>query len=113
MLASLNHPNIAGTYGVEDAEGFKALVLELVDGPMLADRIARCAIPIDDALRIAKQIAEALEAAHEPGVIHRDLKPADFNRASPADCARTGRRALSNDPELGTGAVRTTRAGRV
>ncbi len=75
VLASLNHPNIAQIPGLEDSEGTKALVLELVEGPTLADRIAQGAIPLDEALPIAKQIAEALEAAHEAGVIHRDLKP--------------------------------------
>ena len=73
VLASLNHPNIGSIYGLEDADGVKALVLELVEGPTLADRIKQGPIPIDEALPIAKQIAEALEAAHEQGVIHRDL----------------------------------------
>ena len=79
VLASLNHPNIGSIYGLEEAEGgkFRALVLELVEGPTLADRIKHGPIPIDEALPIAKQIAEALEAAHEQGVIHRDLKPAN------------------------------------
>ena len=77
VLASLNHPNIGHIYGLEEAEGTKALVLELVEGPTLADRIADGPIPVDDALPIAKQIAEALEAAHEQGIIHRDLKPAN------------------------------------
>ncbi len=77
VLASLNHPNIGLIYGLEEAEGTKALVLELVEGPTLADRIAEGPIPIDEALPIAKQIAEALEAAHERGIIHRDLKPAN------------------------------------
>ena len=78
ILASLNHPNIAAIYGIEEAEGTRALVLELVDGPTLADRITKGPIPLDEALPIAKQIAEALEAAHEAGVIHRDLKPANI-----------------------------------
>ena len=78
ILASLNHPNIAAIYGIEEAEGTRALVLELVEGPTLADRIGKGAIPLDEALPIAKQIAEALEAAHEAGVIHRDLKPANI-----------------------------------
>ena len=78
VLASLNHPNIGSIYGLEEAEGVKALVLELVEGPTLADRIKQGPIPIDEALPIAKQIAEALEAAHERGVIHRDLKPANI-----------------------------------
>ena len=78
VLASLNHPNIGHIYGLEEAEGQRALVLELVEGPTLADRIAQGPIPLDEALPIAKQIAEALEAAHEAGVIHRDLKPANI-----------------------------------
>ena len=78
VLASLNHPNIGHIYGLEEAEGTKALVLELIEGPTLEDRIKRGPIPVDEALPIAKQIAEALEAAHEAGVIHRDLKPANI-----------------------------------
>ncbi len=78
VLASLNHPNIAQIHGIEEDEGTRALVLELVEGPTLADRISRGPIPLDEALPIAKQIAEALEAAHEAGVIHRDLKPANI-----------------------------------
>ena len=77
LLASLNHPNIGAIYGLEDVDGVRALVLELVDGPTLADRIAQGPMPIDEALPIARQIAEALEAAHERGIIHRDLKPAN------------------------------------
>ena len=77
MLASLNHPNIGSIYGLEEADGVRALVLELIEGPTLADRIKQGPIPIDEALPIARQIAEALEAAHEQGVIHRDLKPAN------------------------------------
>jgi Tol biopolymer transport system component len=77
LLASLNHPNIAAIYGLEEAGGIRALVLELVEGPTLANRIAAGAIPIDDALPIARQIADALEAAHEQGIVHRDLKPAN------------------------------------
>ena len=79
VLASLNHPNIGHIYGLEEAEGgkFRALVLELVEGPTLADRIAEGPISVDEALPIAKQIADALEAAHEQGIIHRDLKPAN------------------------------------
>ena len=77
VLASLNHPNIAAIYGLERSGATTALVMELVDGPTLADGIAQGAIPVDEALPIAKQIAEALEAAHEQGIIHRDLKPAN------------------------------------
>src|SRR6266513_1850096 len=76
-LASLNHPHIAGIYGLEESNGVRALVMELVDGEDLSQRIARGAIPLDEALPIARQIAEALEAAHEQGIIHRDLKPAN------------------------------------
>ena len=78
VLASLNHPNIAAIYGIEDTTSAKALAMELVEGPTLADRIANGPISIDEALPIAKQIAEALEAAHEQGIIHRDLKPANI-----------------------------------
>ena len=78
VLASLNHPGIAAIYGIEKSEDTQALVLELVEGPTLADRIAKGPIPVDEALPIARQIAEALEAAHEAGVIHRDLKPANI-----------------------------------
>jgi serine/threonine protein kinase len=77
-LASLNHPHIAAIYGLEDSDGASALVMELVEGEDLSRRIASGAIPIEEALPIAKQIAEALEAAHEHGIIHRDLKPANI-----------------------------------
>ena len=78
VLASLNHPNIAGIYGLEESDGVRALVLELVEGDDLSQRIARGALPFVDALLIAKQVAYALEAAHEQGIIHRDLKPANI-----------------------------------
>ena len=78
LLASLNHPHIAAIYGVEEQPGRAALVLELVEGPTLADRIARGPIPLDEAVAIALQVAGALEAAHEQGIIHRDLKPANI-----------------------------------
>src|SRR5262245_6521559 len=77
VLASLNHPNIAHVYGLEQSDGVQALVMELVEGPTLAARIAQGSIPVDEAFVNAKQIAEALEAAHEQGIIHRDLKPAN------------------------------------
>ncbi|HVQ16179.1 MAG TPA: protein kinase, partial [Vicinamibacterales bacterium] len=78
VLASLNHPNIAGIHGLEKSDGTTALVLELVAGPTLAERIAEGPIPVDEALPIATQIAAALEAAHEQGIIHRDLKPSNI-----------------------------------
>src|ERR1700722_3713542 len=78
MLAALNHPNIATIHGLEQSGGTSYLVMELVSGDTLQQRVKRDgAIPIDEALAIAKQIAEALEAAHEKGIIHRDLKPAN------------------------------------
>ncbi len=117
VLASLNHPNIASIYGLEESEGVRALVLELVEGPTLAERIAQGAIPVDEALPIAKQIADALEAAHEAGVIHRDLKPAnvkvktdgmvkvlDFGLAKALDPSPTG--DPSESPTLTAAATR-------
>jgi serine/threonine-protein kinase len=108
VLASLNHPGIAAIYGLEESEDTRALVLELVEGPTLADRIRQGPIPLDEALPIAKQIAEALEAAHEAGVIRRDLKPAnikvrddgtvkvlDFGLAKALDTAPEGDPSLS------------------
>ena len=77
-LASLNHPNIAHLYGLEESGGVRALVMELVEGEDLSQRIARGALPLDEALLVAHQTAEALEAAHEQGIIHRDLKPANI-----------------------------------
>jgi len=77
VLASLNHPNIATIHGLEDSGDTHALVMELVEGPTLADRIKAGPIPVDEAVRIARQIADALEYAHERGIIHRDLKPAN------------------------------------
>jgi eukaryotic-like serine/threonine-protein kinase len=77
VLASLNHPNIAAIYGLERSDLTAAIAMELVDGPTLADRIAQGAVPADEAIAIARQIAEALEAAHEQGIVHRDLKPAN------------------------------------
>jgi serine/threonine protein kinase/Tol biopolymer transport system component len=85
VLASLNHPNVGGIYGFEDANGFHALIIELVDGPTLAERLQASGsglrgsgLPLDEALAIARQIADALEVAHEQGIIHRDLKPANI-----------------------------------
>ena len=120
VLASLNHPNIAGIYGLEETDGIKALALELVDGPTLADRIAQGPIPVDEAMPIARQIAEALEAAHDAGIIHRDLKPAnikvrpdgtvkvlDFGLAKlgAADASRTSSAAASYSPTITTPAM--------
>jgi Tol biopolymer transport system component len=78
MLASLNHPHIGAIYGVEQSEGVPALILELVEGPTLADRLATGPIPLAESLGIARQIADALEAAHARGIVHRDLKPANI-----------------------------------
>jgi len=122
-LASLNHPNIAAIYGLEERAGVAALVMELVEGEDLSQRIARGAIPLDEALSIAKQIADALDAAHEQGVIHRDLKPAnikvrpdgtvkvlDFGLAKAVDPAG-GVPGLSQSPTVTTPAM--THAGTI
>ena len=121
-LASLNHPNIGAIYGFEKSGGTHALVMELVDGDDLSQRIARGAIPLDEALPIAKQIAEALEAAHEQGIIHRDLKPAnikvrpngtvkvlDFGLAKAMEPAAGSSPGLSMSPTITTPAM--TQAG--
>jgi serine/threonine protein kinase len=124
MLAALNHPNIGAIYGLEKTSDCTALVMELVEGEDLSQRIARGAIPIDEALPIAKQIAEALEAAHEQGIIHRDLKPAnikvradgtvkvfDFGLAKAMDVGpggATGPVGLSKSPTL---SIHATQAG--
>src|SRR5262249_46155626 len=78
VLASLNHPNIAQIHGLEDSTGQTCIVMELVEGETLQERLKRGPIPVDEALAIAKQICEALEAAHEKGIVHRDLKPANI-----------------------------------
>ena len=78
LLATLNHPHIGAIYGLEEADGLTALVLELVDGPTLAEWLERGPLPLDEAVAVARQIAEALEAAHERGIIHRDLKPSNI-----------------------------------
>jgi serine/threonine protein kinase len=78
LLASLNHPNIAQIYGLEESGGTRCIVMELVEGETIQERLKRGPIPVEEVLTIAKQIAEALEAAHERGIIHRDLKPANI-----------------------------------
>ena len=120
VLAALNHPNIAQIHGLERSDGITALVMELVEGPTLADRIAQGAIPLDEALPIAKQIAEALEAAHELGIIHRDLKPAnikvradgtvkvlDFGLAKAMEPAAGSLPSMSQAPTITTPAMMT------
>src|SRR5262245_38793988 len=77
-LAALNHPNIATIHGLEDTTGVKALVMELVEGPTLADRLVHAPVPPAEALSIARQLVDALDAAHERGIVHRDLKPANI-----------------------------------
>jgi eukaryotic-like serine/threonine-protein kinase len=121
VLAAMNHPNIAHIHGLEDAGGTPALVMELVEGPTLAERIAQGAIPVDDALLIARQIAEALEAAHGQGIIHRDLKPAnikvradgtvkvlDFGLAKAMDPVGTSSSNALNSPTM---SIHATEAG--
>ena len=119
VLASLNHPNIAAIYGLEESGGVPALVLELVEGPTLSERIREGALSCDEALNIAKQIADALEAAHDPGIIHRDLKPAnvkvrddgtvkvlDFGLAKALE-GSDAEEDVSNSPTLSIAATRT------
>jgi eukaryotic-like serine/threonine-protein kinase len=121
LLASLNHPNIASIHGLEDAGDTRALVLELVEGPTLADRIAQGPLPLDEALAIARQILDALEAAHEHGIVHRDLKPAnikvrsdgmvkvlDFGLAKALEPAEAGSVAATMSPTL---SIHGTQAG--
>src|SRR5438876_7404249 len=120
VLASLNHPNIASIYGLEESNGFMALAMELVEGPTLADRLVSGPIPIDETLTIARQIAAALEAAHERSIIHRDIKPAnikvtddatvkvlDFGLAKVFADEAPAAADLSHSPTL----IRGTRAG--
>jgi len=108
VLASLNHPNIAHVYGLEQAAGVQALVMELVEGPTLADRIAEGPIPVDEALPIARQIAEALEAAHEQGIssgLSRLLQLAFVFRlcaAGMASAERNDANAAASRPSAGT-----------
>jgi Tol biopolymer transport system component len=87
VLGALNHPNIASIYGLEDSDGALALVLELVEGPTLAQRLRQGPIPVDEALPIARQICDALEYAHERGIVHRDLKPANM-KVTPNDAVK-------------------------
>ena len=121
VLATLNHPNIAAVYGFEESADATGIVLELVEGPTLADRIAHGALPIDEALTIARQIADALDAAHDKNIVHRDLKPAnvkvtpggkvkvlDFGLAKMADAEPARGSSLSMSPTL---AVQATSAG--
>jgi serine/threonine-protein kinase len=122
LLASLNHPNIAQIHGLEEGAGVRALVMELVDGEDLSARLARGPLPLDEALLIARQIAEALEAAHDQGIVHRDLKPAnikvrrdatvkvlDFGLAKAIDPRdASGNEAISNSPTL---SLHATHAG--
>src|SRR5512132_3692643 len=113
VLASLNHPNIAHIHGLEESDGVRALVMELVEGEDLSHRIARGAIPLAEALPMAKQIADALEAAHEQGIIHRDLKPAnvkvrpdgivkvlDFGLAKALEPVSAGSTAAATSPTI-------------
>jgi serine/threonine protein kinase len=78
LLAALNHPNVAAIYGIEESSGTTALVLELVEGPTLADRLALGPMPLSEVVPICRQIVDALDAAHERGIVHRDLKPANI-----------------------------------
>jgi serine/threonine-protein kinase len=120
MLAALNHPNIAHIYGVDESTGTPALVMELVEGPTLADRLANGKLPIHEALEIATQIADALEAAHEQGIVHRDLKPAnikvrddgtvkilDFGLAKARDPVTTPGVNVTQSPTITTPALMT------
>ena len=120
LLASLNHPNIASIYGLEESNGIRALVMELVEGVTLAERIKREPLPLDEALPIGEQIAEGLEYAHERGIIHRDLKPSnvmlrrdgqvkvlDFGMAKALE-GETGEEETENSPTL---SAMATRAG--
>jgi soluble lytic murein transglycosylase-like protein len=120
ILAALNHPNIAQIHGLERAGGQLALVMELVEGPTLAERIARRAIPVDETLRIARQIADALDAAHAKGIVHRDLKPANIKVAPDGvvkvldfGLAKTvpSDRAVSEPSQAPTSTEALTRAG--
>ena len=123
-LAALNHPNIAGIYGFETTASIRALIMELVEGPTLADRIAEGPVSLEEALPIARQIAEALETAHKQGIIHRDLKPAnvkvrddgtvkvlDFGLAKATECVGVMSSSQSMSPTITTPAM--TQAGMI
>jgi eukaryotic-like serine/threonine-protein kinase len=120
VLAALNHPNIAHLYGLERSTSTIALVMELVEGPTLADRIVKGSIPVDEALAIARQIADAVEAAHEQGIVHRDLKPAnikvkddgtvkvlDFGLAKATESASGVSSGVTNSPTITSPALMT------
>src|ERR1700737_568635 len=120
VLASLDHPNIAAIYGLEESNSLRALVLALIDGPTLADRIAAGQIPMAEAIQIARQIADAVEYAHERGVIHRDLKPANIKITSGGMVKVLDfglAKALDDNPAVGSGSnsptltIGATRAG--
>jgi len=111
VLASLNHPGIATIFGVEDGpveagRSVRAIVMELVDGENLAERIARGPVPVDEALRIARQIADALDIAHEKGIVHRDLKPTNIKISTcgrlPKDRASGWSRLQAGKSQVGT-----------
>ena len=123
VLASLNHPNIGAIHGLEEEHGVQALVLELIEGEDLSERIAKGPIPIEEALKIAVQISEALEAAHEKGIIHRDLKPAnvkitpegqvkvlDFGLAKALEEVPTSSSEMTHSPTL---TMQATQAGMI
>ena len=115
LLAALNHPHIAAIYGVEEGDGLNALVLELVDGSTLADRLQRGPVPVVEALTIAHQIADALESAHERGIVHRDLKPANI-KVRPDGTVKVldfglAKAAASDAPGQGTPTTGETREG--
>src|SRR5437867_8480783 len=117
VLASLNHPNIAQIYGLEESDNMRCIVMELVEGETLQERLKRGPIPLDEALPIAKQMAEALEAAHESGLVHRDLKPANIKLTSDGRikvldfglakvfAPNTAEMSLSNSPTLVSGSM--------
>jgi len=116
LLAALNHPHIAAIHGIVDAEGVRGLVLELVEGETLADRIRRGPAPVADALTIARQIAEALDAAHEKGIVHRDLKPANIKVTPGGDVKVLDfslAKAASGEPQSSTVTVGGTREGTI